>query len=130
MKTYHIYTDASVGRENKEQYSICGVIVVDSHILDIYYKNRNKLIDVNVAERTAIRESVQYTIKTYNANDIIVHSDSKVALKKPFKNVKFLFVKAHRSNKWSFKHKFNNLADYICKKGLDNWKNQWYNNIL
>ena len=84
MKTYHIYTDASVGRENKEQYSICGVIVVDSHILDIYYKNRNKLIDVNVAERTAIRESVQYAIKTYNANDIIVHSDSKVALKETF----------------------------------------------
>jgi len=118
----HIYTDASCKDTTMYPGGVLrttkvGVIVVDSHILDIYYKNRNKLIDVNVAERTAIRESVQYTIKTYNANDIIVHSDSKVALKKPFKNVKFLFVKAHRSNKWSFKHKFNNLADYICKKG-------------
>lgn len=88
MKTYHIYTDASV---RKEQYSICGIIVVDSHILDVYYKNRNKVIDVNIAERAAIRESVQYTIKNYNANDIIVYSDSKVAMRKPFKKAK-LFI--------------------------------------
>lgn len=129
MKTYHIYTDASVGRENKEQYSVCGVIVVDSHILDIYYKLRPKCIKSTSAERVAIRESVNYVIKNYNAEDIIVHSDCRQAMNTPYKNVTFRFVKGHTKT-ISFKYKYNNLADWICKNGLDNWRNQWYNNIL
>ena len=128
MKLYNIYTDASVGHKNLEQYSICGVIVVDSHILDIYYKHRFKLPKSVSAERTAIRESVQYVISKYGAKKIIVHSDCKRAMYVPFKNVIFKFVKGH-NKEISFKYKYNRLADWICKNGVENWKDYWYSKL-
>lgn len=129
MRTFHVYTDASI-KFHLGYYSICGIIVVDSHILDIYYKRRQKVpYSINSAERTAIRESVQYIIKKYKATNIRVYSDSINAMCKPFKKVKLIHVKAH-TNKRNFKYRFNNLADYICDKGINNWKEYWNKTLL
>lgn len=140
MKKFHIYTDAS--SKDTTMYSggrlkttKVGVIVVDSHIFDIYYNRKEKFIDSNQAEKQAILESVEYVKFRYKAKNIIVHTDaSTVKFSKKEKiylnDIKILYVKGHCPNRKGFKYKFNCLADWISRNGIYTWKNYYYRHLL
>ena len=78
MRTFHIYTDASCKNTKLidpingiERTTKVGVIVVDCHIIDIYYNRKEKYFHSYYAERDAIKESIDY-IKNQMFN---VHND-------------------------------------------------------
>lgn len=78
MKTFHIYTDASskdtsMYKGGFKSTTKVGVIVVDSHIFDIYYKRKEKFIQSHLAEQQAITESVNYIREKYHSNNIIIY---------------------------------------------------------
>ena len=80
MRTFHIYTDASskdtsMYKDEVKHTTKVGVIVVDSHIFDIYYRRKEKFIYSHQAEKQAILESVEYIKFRYKAKNIIVHTD-------------------------------------------------------
>lgn len=142
MRIFHIYTDASskdtsMYKDGVKRTTKVGVIVVNSNIFDIYYKRKEKFIDANIAERDAILESINYIKCKYKTQNIIVHTDSftlKFTKKqKEFilnNNVKILYVKGHCPNRSSLKYKFNCLADWISRNGINTWRNYYYRHLL
>ena len=84
MRIFHIYTDASskdtsMFKDGVKRTTKVGVIVVDSHIVDIYYNRKEKYIDGNRAEAQAIVESVEYVKSKYDFNNnIIISTDAYV----------------------------------------------------
>lgn len=144
MRTFHIYTDASskdtTSKGGVKRTTKAGVVVVDFHILDIYYNRKEIYIPNNIAEVQAICESIDYVKNKYNAIDIIVHTDflsiitqkKKLnrKLKKKLKNIDIRYVRGHCAHKRrGSKYKFNALADWICANGL-NWKDYYYRHLL
>lgn len=140
MRTFHIYTDASskdtsMFPQGVKRTTKVGVIVVDSHIFDIYYRRKKKFIDSNQAEKQAILESVEYVKFRYKAKNIIVHTDAfTVKFSKKEKiylnDIKILYVKGHCSNRDGLKYKFNCLADWISRNGIYTWKDYYYRHLL
>ena len=143
MKTFHIYTDASCKNTSIYPCGVkrtvkVGVIVVDSHIIDIYYKRREKFNTSHIAERQAVVESVNYVKSKYKTNNIIVYTDYKTIISKPIEQIKKInkegikikFVKGHCPNRKGLKYKFNSLADWISRNGLLNWRDYYYRHLL
>ena len=140
MKTFHIYTDASskdtsMFPQGVKRTTKVGVIVVDSHIFDIYYRRKKKFIDSNQAEKQAILESVEYVKFRYKAKNIIVYTDAftvKFSRKEKIylNDIKILYVKGHCSNRDGLKYKFNCLADWISRNGIYTWKDYYYRHLL
>lgn len=140
MRTFHIYTDASskdtsAFPQGVKRTTKVGVIVVDSHIFDIYYNRVEKYFHSYYAERDAIKESIYYVRSKYNAINIIVHTDDRFQIdkfknKKGYRNIKFIYVKGHCSNRDGFKYKFNCLADWISRNGTNTWKEYYYKHLL
>ena len=142
MKTFHIYTDASsrdtsMFPQGTKKTTKVGVIVVDSHILDIYYNRKEKFIDSHLAEQQAITESVNYIREKYHSNNIIVYTDafchiiSAKSIKKLVKSgIKINFVKGHCPNRDGLKYKFNCLADWISRNGINTWREYYYKHLL
>lgn len=142
MRTFHIYTDASC-KNTKLIDPICGVtrttkvgvIVVDSHIIDIYYNRKEKFINSYYAERDAITESINYVRTKYNSSNIIIYTDDRFQIlkferKKKYKNIKFKYVEGHNPNRHGLKYKFNCLADWISRNGINTWRNHYYRKLL
>ena len=127
MKHIRIYTDASVGFKNIKQYAICGIIVCDSRIIDIYYRHRFKYIPSIHAEALAIYHSISYVKEKYNTEKIVVYSDA--ILENRYNNITIEHVKAHQNSSKKLRHKFNCLADHISKYGLENWEEWWHNKL-
>ncbi len=141
MKTFHIYTDASskdtsMYKNGVKRTTKVGIIVVNSNIFDIYYKRKEKFIDCNYAEKSAIFESVKYVKFKYSIKNIIVYTDAftirftEKEKKKYLENVKILYVRGHCSNINGLKYKFNCLADWISRNGIKTWKNYYYRHLL
>ena len=140
MKTFHIYTDASskdtsMYKNGFKRTTKVGVIVVNSHIYDIYYRRKEKFIDSNQAEKQAILESVEYVKFRYKAKNIIIHTDAfTVRFSRKEKiylnDIKILYVKGHCPNRNGFKYKFNCLADWISRNGINNWREYYYKYLL
>ena len=112
-----------------------GVVVVNSHIFDIYYRRKEKFIDSNQAEKQAILESVEYVKFRYKPKNIIVHTDaSTIRFSKKEKiylnDIKILYVKGHCPNRKGFKYKFNCLADWISRNGIYTWREYYYKHLL
>ena len=112
-----------------------GVIVVNSNIVDIYYNKVEKYVNSYYAERDAIKESIYYIRNKYNATNIIVHTDDKFQIgkfknKKGYRNVKFIYVRGHCPNSKGLKYKFNCLADWISRNGINTWRNYYYKHLL
>lgn len=140
MRTFHIYTDASckdtsMFPQGVKRTTKVGVIVIDSHIFDIYYNRIEKYSNSYYAERDAIKESICYIRNKYNAVNIIVHTDDRFQIdkfknKKGYKNVKFMYVKGHNPNRSRLKYKFNCLADWISRHGINTWRGYYYRHLL
>lgn len=142
MKTFHIYTDASskdtsMFPQGVKRTTKVGVIVVNSHIVSIYYNRKEKFIDGNLAEAQAIIESVNSVRSKYNCNNIIVSTDAYYniinykLIKELIKSgVKIVHVKGHCPNRSGLKYKFNCLADWISRNGINTWKNYYYRHLL
>lgn len=142
MKTFHIYTDASskdtsMYKDGVKRTTKVGIIVVNSNIVDIYYNKKEKFINSHLAEQQAITESVDYVRKKYNSNNIIVYTDAfchittSKSIKKLIKNgFKINYVKGHCPNRDGFKYKFNCLADWISRNGINTWKDYYYRHLL
>lgn len=131
MKTFHIYTDISL-LPLKNFHTKAAVIVVDSHITDVIYKERQcKEIQfsTNYYERAAIIWAIKYVRRHYKTENIIVYCDNRCAVNKEYKEYNLKWIKGH-SKCNSFKYKFQKLADYVSKNGIDNWKNYYYKCIL
>lgn len=140
-KTIYIYTDASfkdtsMFPQGYKRTTKVGIIVSDFHIIDIYY-NRSKTFDIR-AERNAIKESIKYTRKKYNAANIIIYTDAYYQLSndKTINNlikegIKVLYVKGHKPWRKGWKYKFNCLADWISRNGIKrNWRKYYYRDLL
>ena len=144
MKTFHIYTDASckntklidpirgVSRTTK-----VGVIVVDSTIVDIFYKRKEKFIDSNIAEKEAVFDSINYVKSKYKSKNIIVYTDyfyfKCTRSQEKFlreNNIEIRYVKGHCTYRKGLKYKFNCLADWISRNGINTWKNYYYRHLL
>ena len=140
MKTFHIYTDASskdtsMFPQGVKRTTKVGVIVVNSNIFDIYYKRREKFIDSNQAEKQAILESVEYVKFRYKAKNIIVYTDAftvKFSRKEKIylNDIKILYVKGHCASKKGLNYKFNCLADWISRNGINTWRDYYYRHLL
>ena len=140
MRTFHIYTDASskdtsIFPQGIKRTTKVGVIVVDSHILDIYYNRVEKYFHSYYAERDAIKESIYYVRNKYNAISIVVYTDDRFQIdkfknKKGYKNIKFKYVKGHCPNRDGLKYKFNCLADWVSRNGINTWKEYYYRHLL
>ena len=142
-KTIHIYTDASskdttMFPQGYKRTTKVGIIVSDSHIIDIYYNRSKKYVNSYYAERDAIKESIKYTRKKYNATNIIVYTDAYYQLSnnKTINNlikegIKILYVRGHKPLRKGWKYKFNCLADWISRNGIKrNWRNYYYRHLL
>ena len=142
-KTICIYTDASckdtsMFPQGYKRTTKVGIIVSDSHIIDIYYNKKERFINSHLAEQQAITESVDYVRKKYHTNNIIVYTDAfchtttSKSIKKLIKNgFKINYVKGHCPNRGGFKYKFNCLADWISRNGIKrNWRNYYYRHLL
>ena len=142
MRIFYIYTDASC--KNTTMYPTgvkrttkVGVIVVNSNIIDIYYNRIEKFKTSHIAERQAIVESVKYVRNKYHTENIVVYTDYKTIINKPIKQIKELisggivikFVKGHCTKRKGLKYKFNSLANWISRNGL-NWKDYYYRHLL
>lgn len=139
MRTIYIYTDASSKDTTMFPQGIkrtvkVGVIVINSNIVDIYYNREEKFIKSYLAELQAIIESVNYVRKKYYSNNIIIYTDVFAiakSIRTANKNgIKINYVKGHCSNRKGFKYKFNCLADWISKHGINNWRNYYYRHLL
>ena len=142
MRTFHIYTDASskdtsMFPQGVKRTTKVGVIVVDSHIIDIYYKKREKFINSYLAERDAIKESIKYVKNKYNTTNIIIYTDAyyNIINNKTIENliiegIRIKYVKGHCSNRDGLKYKFNCLADWISRNGINTWKDYYYRHLL
>ena len=142
MRTFHIYTDASskdtsMFSQGIKKTTKVGVIVVNSNIVDIYYNRKEKFIDSHLAEQQAVIESVNYIREKYHSNNIIVHTDAfyhfinTKSIKKLIKNgIKINYVKGHCPNRNGLKYKFNCLADWISRNGINTWRNYYYKHLL
>lgn len=140
MRTFHIYTDASskdtsMFPQGIKRTTKVGVIVVNSNIVDIYYKRKEKFINSNQAEKQAILESVEYVKFKYKPKNIIVHTDAstvKFSIKEKIylNDIKILYVRGHCASKKGFKYKFNCLADWISRNGIYTWRNYYYRHLL
>jgi len=142
MRTFHIYTDASskdtsMFPQGVKRTTKVGVIVVNSNIVDIYYKRREKFINSYLAERDAIKESIRYVKNKYNTTNIIVYTDAyyNIINNKTIKNliiegIRIKHIKGHCSNRDGLKYKFNCLADWISRNGIYTWKNYYYRHLL
>ena len=142
MKTFHIYTDASskdtsIFPQGVRRTTKVGVIIVDSHIIDIYYNRKEKFINSHLAEKQAIMESIYYVKSKYNGQKIIVYTDSyntKFSRKEKRylrnNNVDILYVRGHCPNRDGLKYKFNCLADWISRNGINTWRNYYYRHLL
>lgn len=143
MKTFHIYTDASskdtiMFPQGVKSTTKVGVIVIDSHIFDIYYNKKEKFINSYLAEKQAIIESIGYVKSRYNGQKIIIHTDAFFTLKYNRKtkkylqnnNVEILYVKGHCPKRKGLKYKFNCLADWISRNGILTWKSYYYKHLL
>ena len=143
MKTFHIYTDASskdtsTYKDGVKRTTKVGVIVVNSNIVDIYYKRREKFIDSHLAETQAIIDSITYLQSKYHSDNIIIHTDAykhvitNKAIKKLIKkySIKITYVKGHCSSRKGLKYKFNCLADWISRNGINTWRNYYYRHLL
>ena len=143
MRTFHIYTDASsrdtsIFPQGVKRTTKVGVIVVDSHIFDIYYNRKEKFINSHLAEKQAIMESIDYIKSKYNGQKIIIHTDAYNNIKFNRKtkrylqnnNIDILYVKGHCPNRDEFKYKFNCLADWISRNGINTWRNYYYRHLL
>lgn len=142
MKTFHIYTDASskdtsMYKDGVKRTTKVGVIVVNSNIVDIYYKRHDKFIDSHLAEAQAITDSITYLRSKYHSNNIIIHTDAyhhvinnKTIKKLIKKGIKVLYVKGHCSTRRGLKYKFNCLADWISRNGIYTWRNYYYKHLL
>ena len=140
MRIFYIYTDASskdtsMYLQGVKRTTKVGVIVVNSNIVDIYYNRVEKYFHSCYAERDAIKESIYYVRNKYNAVNIIVYTDNKFQInkfknKKGYRNVKFIYVKGHCPNRDGLKYKFNCLADWISRNGINTWKKYYYRHLL
>lgn len=142
MKTFHIYTDASskdtsMFPQGVKRTTKVGVIVVNSHIVDIYYKRHNKFINSYLAEVQAIIDSITYLRSKYHSDNIIIYTDAyervinhKTIKKLIKKGIKIIYVKGHCPNRSGLKYKFNCLADWISRNGIDNWREYYYKHLL
>lgn len=142
MKTFHIYTDASskdtsMFPQGVKRTTKVGVIVVNSNIVDIYYKRKEKFINSHLAEQQAITESVNYIREKYHSNNIIVYTDAfchfitAKSIKKLIKSgIKVNYVKGHCPNRDGLKYKFNCLADWISRNGTNTWREYYYKHLL
>lgn len=142
MRTFHIYTDASskdtsMFPQGVKRTTKVGVIVVDSHIVDIYYKRVEKYVNSYYAERDAIKESIKYTRNKYNATNFIIHTDAYHNLIKNKtinnlieKGIKIIYIKGHCPNRSGLKYKFNCLADWISRNGINTWREYYYKHLL
>ena len=140
MKTFHIYTDASsrdtsMYKGGVKRTTKVGVIVVNSNIIDIYYNRVGKYFHSYYAERDAIKESIYYIRNKYNAINIIVHTDDRFQIdkfknKRGYRNIKFIYVRGHCPNRDGLKYKFNCLADWISRNGINTWKDYYYRHLL
>ena len=141
MKTFHIYTDASskdtsMFPQGVKRTTKVGVIVVNSNIVDIYYKRREKFINSYLAERDAIKDSIKYVKNKYKTTKVIVYTDAyyNIIKNKTIKNliiegVTIKYIKGHCSNRGG-KYRFNCLADWISRNGINTWKNYYYRHLL
>lgn len=142
-KTIYIYTDASskdtttLHPQGVKRTVKVGVIVINSNIVDIYYNRKEKFINSHLAEQQAITESVDYVRKKYHSNNIIVYTDAfcntttSKSIKKLIKNgFKINYVKGHCPNRDGFKYKFNCLADWISRNGINTWRSYYYRHLL
>ena len=140
MRTFHIYTDASskdtsMYKDGVKRTTKVGVIVVNSHILDIYYNRKEQFINPHLAEQQAIAESVNYIKEKYHSNNIIVYTDAFYPTAKSLKElikkgIKINHVKGHCPTRHGFKYKFNCLADWISRNGVNTWRNYYYRHLL
>lgn len=143
MRTIHIYTDASckdtttISPRGVKRTVKVGVIVINSNIVDIYYNRKEKFINSHLAEQKAITESVDYVRKKYHTNNIIVYTDAfchtitSKSVKKLIKNgFKIKYVQGHCPNRKGFKYKFNCLADWISRNGINTWRKYYYRDLL
>ena len=142
-KTIHIYTDASskdtsMLPQGYKRTTKVGIIVSDFHIIDIYYNRSKKYVNSYYAERDAIKESIKYTRKKYNATNIIIYTDAYYQLSnnKTINNlikegIKILYVRGHKPWRKRWKYKFNCLADWISRNGIKrNWRKYYYRDLL
>jgi len=142
MKTFHIYTDASskdtsMFPQGTKRTTKVGVIVINSNIVDIYYNRKEKFIDSHLAEQQAVIESVNYIREKYHSNNIIVYTDAfchiiiAKSIKKLVKSgIKIDYVRSHCPNRVELKYKFNCLADWISRNGINTWKEYYYRHLL
>lgn len=143
MRTFHIYTDASskdtsIFPQGIKRTTKVGVIVVNSNIVDIYYNKNNKFINSHLAEAQSVIESITYLRSKYNSNNIIVHTDAYTSvitnktIKKLIKkySIKVTYVKGHCTSRRGLKYKFNCLADWISRNGINTWKEYYYKHLL
>ena len=143
MRTIYIYTDASSRDTTMFPLGVkrtvkVGVIVINSNIVDIYYNRKEKFINSYLAEQQAITESVDYVRKKYYTNNIIVYTDAfchiihNKSIKKLIKNdfIKINYVRGHCPNRRGFKYKFNCLADWISRNGINTWRKYYYRDLL
>ena len=95
MKTFHIYTDVFL-LPLKNFHTRAAVIVVNSHIIDVIYKERQcKEIQMSVDyyERTAIIWAIKYVERHYKTTNIIVYCDNKHAVNKGYKEYNLKWIK-------------------------------------
>lgn len=133
MKNLIIYTDGSL---RPKRYGICGVITQDHNIVDILFEEGIPFTKRSAEiEARAIHKSLAYTLNNYNPKQILLFSDcSGEASKwrKYYKEqglpIKVKYIRGHKLN-GGWNHKFNCLADYICKNGTKNWRKWWYGKL-
>ena len=142
MRTFHIYTDASskdtsMFPQGIKRTTKVGVIVVNSNIVDIYYKRREKFINSYLAERDAIKDSIKYVKNKYKTTNVIVYTDAyyNIIKNKTIKNliiegITIKYIKGHCPNRDGLKYKFNCLADWISRNGINTWKEYYYRHLL
>ena len=137
----HIYTDASSKDTTMYPGGVLrttkvGIIVRNSNIIDVWFKRKEKFISSHEAEKQAILDSVAYVNSKYETNEITVHTDEKNLMQS--KSIKKLiasgirveYVKGHCPRRKELKYKFNCLADWISRNGINSWRNYYYRHLL
>ena len=61
--------------------------------------------------------------------NIIVYCDNKHAVNKGYKEYNLKWIKGH-SKYNNYKYKFQKLADYVSKHGINNWREYYYKYLL
>ena len=138
---YNIYTDASSKDTTMYPCDVLrttevAVIVRNSNIIDVWFKRKDKFFNSHEAEKQAILYSVAYVRSKYKTNEITVHTDAKNLMQ--CKSIKKLiaseirveYVKGHCPGRKELKYKFNCLADWISRNGINTWRNYYYRHLL